>query len=98
MTPAQKFRDQVAQNLLDLGALEALLDAAKVPDDLRDYEAATGKVRARIVLSGKEFRIWVYENRQTEPGFHIVERTGRDIFCDARYPLSSAAEYIRSKS
>lgn len=93
---AKQYREHLAAQAQDLGALEALLDAAGIPDKGRDYnQHMYGFVEVYFVIPDGQVCVSVVENKPTEPVF-AVERFSDDPI--EEMPLSKAVAFIRGLS
>ncbi len=71
MTP-KEYRENLAKQNMDLGALEALLDAAGIPDVLRNFDEGCGLASVYVRMSiNRVYYIFVDENTPTEPLFRV---------------------------
>lgn len=93
---ATQYREHLAAQAQDLGALEALLDAAGIPEESREYDLDyLQEVEVYFPLSDGQVCVSVVENKPTEPVFAV------ECFSDdsgGEMNLSEAVAFIRSLS
>ena len=69
---SKEYRENLAKQNMDLGALEALLDAAGIPERDRRFEDGCGLASVYVHMSvTRTYYIYVDENTPTEPLFRV---------------------------